>query len=39
VKGWIELAGDSSLLYHKKQSLLDNKVRSHSTSTIVQVKG
>jgi len=26
VKGWIELGGDSSLAYHKKQTLLDNKV-------------
>lgn len=26
VKGWIELGGKSSLSYHKKQSLLDNKV-------------
>jgi len=26
MKGWVELGGHSSLVYHKKQSLLSNKV-------------
>ena len=28
MKGWVELGGHSSLVYHKKQSLLSNKVPS-----------